>query len=191
MPEVDELLTRIQSGDEAALVDLHSRYAGLVYSVALRILDDRMVAEEVTQDTFMRLWDKSHTYDPARGAFVPWLLAITRRLAIDTLRQRKRDIPHQALVHLDAEDHLWEHLTPDGGGGGDPDLRRTLVAVLHDLPTEQQDAIALAYFYGLSHSDIAAYRKLPLGTVKTRIRQGMQKLRTAWFESNPKHDDTT
>jgi DNA-directed RNA polymerase specialized sigma24 family protein len=87
------LLQQIQAGNEEALIALHSRYANLVYSVAYRILDDGMSAEEVTQDTFLRLWHKSHRYDPEKGNFVTWLLTLTRRLAIDMLRQRRRQPP--------------------------------------------------------------------------------------------------
>jgi RNA polymerase sigma-70 factor (ECF subfamily) len=178
-----ELLQRIQAGDEDALVALHEQFANLVYSVAYRILNDQMGAEEVTQDTFMRLWDKSHTYDPQKGRFVVWLLTITRRLAIDALRQRTRQLPKQEMLFLDENPQLWETALSTGSN----ELRRTLVMVMKQLPREQSDVIGLAYFYGMSHSDISEYLKLPLGTVKTRIRQGMQKLRSAWLEETPVH----
>jgi DNA-directed RNA polymerase specialized sigma24 family protein len=103
-----ELLQRIQAGDEDALVALHAQFANLVFSVAQRILNDPMAAEEVTQDTFMRLWDKSHTYDPQKGQFIVWLLTITRRLAIDVLRQRGRQEPKQKLIFIDENPQLWE-----------------------------------------------------------------------------------
>ncbi len=93
-----QLLKRIDQADEAALLELHARYASLVYSVAYRVLNDRMAAEEVTQDTFLRLWNKAHTYDSAKGAFVPWLLTITRRLAIDLFRKQRRDPMAQTLL---------------------------------------------------------------------------------------------
>lgn len=171
------LLERIQAGDEDALVELHTQYANLVYSVAYRVLNDAMAAEEVTQDTFMRLWDKSHTYDSQKGQFVVWLLTITRRLAIDALRQRTRHEPKQEMLFIDENPHLWESLLSTGSS----DLRRTLMMVMKQLPADQSSVIGLAYFYGMSHSDISEYLKLPLGTVKTRIRQGMQKLRSAWL----------
>lgn len=173
-----ELLRRIQANDEDALVELHAQYANLVYSVAYRVLNDPMAAEEVTQDTFMRLWDKSHTFDPQKGNFVVWLLTITRRLAIDVLRQRKRQEPSNEMIFIDENPQLWENVLSSGGS----DMRRTVLLVMQQLPPEQSSVINLAYFQGMSHSDIAAYLKLPLGTVKTRIRQGMQKLRAAWLE---------
>lgn len=183
-PFLHDLLRRIQEQDEEALVELHGQFAGLVYSVAYRVLNDRMSAEEVTQDTFLRLWDKSHTYDPAKGEFTVWLLTITRRLAIDVLRQRQRAEPKQEPIFIDADPDLWEHIAP----AATHELRRTLVAVIRQLPEDQQQVIGLAYFYSMSHSEIADYLRLPLGTVKTRIRQGMKKLRDAWILTNPNED---
>jgi RNA polymerase sigma-70 factor (ECF subfamily) len=176
-----ELLQRIQAGDEDALVALHAQFANLVFSVAQRILNDQMAAEEVTQDTFMRLWEKSHTYDPQKGHFVVWLLTITRRLAIDVLRQRSRQDLRQDMLFIDENPQLWENVLSSGSN----ELRRTLMLVMKELPSEQRDVIGLAYFYGMSHSDISEYLNLPLGTVKTRIRQGMQKLRSAWLTEIP------
>ncbi len=187
-PEL-HLLQQIQVGDEEALVALHTQYANLVYSVAYRVLNDGMAAEEVTQDTFMRLWNKSYTFDPEKGRFITWLLTVTRRLAIDVLRQRQRREPSSGMLFMDEDPGLWENVLLTDGGG---DLRRTLVSVLSELPLEQRELIELVYFYGMTHNDIAETRSLPLGTVKTRIRLGMQKLRLAWSGEtplNPKADD--
>lgn len=178
---VTDLLQRIQDGDEEALLALHSRYINLVYSVAYQVLDDRMAAEEVAQDTFMRLWEKAATYDPEKGEFITWMLTITRRLAIDSLRKRQRREPRQDMLFIDENPDLWENLLSTETS----ELRRSLLGVLHQLPAEQRDAIGLAYFYGMSHADIAAFSKVPLGTVKTRIRQGMQKLRHIWMTEPP------
>jgi RNA polymerase sigma-70 factor, ECF subfamily len=179
-PEI-ALLQRIQNGDEDALLALHGQYVNLVYSVAYRVLNDQMAAEEVTQDTFMRLWQKSYTYDPNKGRFMTWLLTVTRRLAIDVLRQRQRREPRAGLFFMDEDPGLWENLLAVGGS---EDLRRSLQSVLNEIPAEQRDLIELVYFYGMSHSDIAETLNLPLGTVKTRIRLGMQKLRTAWANAS-------
>jgi RNA polymerase sigma-70 factor (ECF subfamily) len=178
---VAELLQRIQAGDEEALLTLHARYINLVYSVAYQVLGDRMAAEEVAQDTFMRLWNKAATFDPDKGEFITWLLTITRRLAIDSLRKRQRREPRQDLLFIDENPDLWENVLSTETS----ELRRNLIGVLHQLPAEQRDAIGLAYFYGMSHADIAAFCKVPLGTVKTRIRQGMQKLRHMWLAEQP------
>lgn len=178
-PEL-KLLRQIQNGDQEALVALHTRYANLVYSVAYRVLNDQMAAEEVTQDTFMRLWRKSDTFDPEKGRFVTWLLTVTRRLAIDRLRSWQRREPQRSTLFIDENPQLWEQVLAVDGYS---DLRSSLVAAIRELPDAQREAIALAYFYGMSHSDIAQYLNAPLGTVKTRIRQGMQKLRVAWAEA--------
>jgi RNA polymerase sigma-70 factor, ECF subfamily len=183
-----ELLVQIQTGNEAALLTLHEQYAGLVYSIAYRVLNDQMAAEEVTQDTFMRLWYKAESYAPAKGSFVTWLLTITRRLAIDQYRKQQRD-PILDPVFIDSNIEHWENVLSTDEGS---DLRRTLVAVLRDLPNEQRQVIELAYFHGMSHSQIADYLRQPLGTVKTRIRLGMQKLRDAWLTEpvgNPKQEN--
>ncbi|GAB4572914.1 MAG: sigma-70 family RNA polymerase sigma factor [Anaerolineae bacterium] len=187
LPDSD-LLARIQQGDEDALLALHQRYINAVYAVAYRVLGEQMAAEEVAQDTFMRLWERGHQYDPERGAFLSWLLTIARRRAIDVLRQRRGQPPPEATFSIDAHPYLAETL-PDSDE--QRELRRSLVGVLGSLPEDQRKAIELAYFYGMSHGDIAAYLGEPLGTVKTRIRLGMQKLREAWFadvrenKSNP------
>jgi RNA polymerase sigma-70 factor (ECF subfamily) len=186
---VVELLQRIQAGDEEALLTLHARYVNLVFSVAYQVLDDRMAAEEVAQDTFMRLWEKAATFDPEKGEFITWLLTITRRLAIDSLRKRQRREPRQDMVFIDENPDLWENLLSTETS----ELRRSLIGVMRQLPVEQRDAIRLAYFYGMSHADIAAFCSVPLGTVKTRIRQGMHKLRHIWMAEppvNPNRDNS-
>jgi RNA polymerase sigma-70 factor (ECF subfamily) len=183
-----ELLALIQSGDETGLLALHEQYAGLVYSVAYRVLNDQMTAEEVTQDTFMRLWNKAELYDPRKGSFVTWLLTITRRIAIDVLRKQQRD-PVVTPAFQDDDSDRWETML---GADENVDLRRTLAAVMQELPNDQRHAIELAYFQGMSHSQIADYLDQPVGTIKTRIRLGMKKLREAWLGepvSNPNQDN--
>jgi len=185
--DLSSLLAQLSSGDEEALIALHRQYANLVYSVAFRVLNDQMAAEEVTQDTFMRVWYKAESYDPAKGSFVTWLLTITRRLAIDVYRKQQRD-PMQNPVFIDGDVERWENAL---GHEQNTDLRRTLVGVMVELPDEQRQVIELAYFHGMSHSQIAEYLDQPVGTVKTRIRLGMQKLRDAWLTEpvgNPKQD---
>lgn len=184
-----QLVERLQRGSEDALIVLHRRYAGAVYSVAYRVLGEGMAAEEVTQDTFLRLWDRAGSYDPARGALLPWLLTIARRRAIDALRQMGRHLPTGGEVFsLDEHPHLEEQIS---GDHTDHELRRSLMAALHELPAEQRQVIALAYYYGLSHSDIAAHLGEPLGTIKTRLRLGMQKLREAWLAEHPIGPEST
>jgi RNA polymerase sigma-70 factor (ECF subfamily) len=191
MSQADDirLLERIQAGDQTALVEIHARYINLVYSMAYRVLGESMAAEEVAQDTFLRLWKKSYTYDAAKGRFATWLLTVTRRLAIDTLRVRQRQQPDNRLVSIDEEPDIWENVL----SVEENDLRRTLRSAMSGLPEEQREPIELAYFYGLSQPEIADALDVPLGTVKTRIRLGMQKLRLAWLSEpsiNPNISDT-
>lgn len=183
------MLQQIQIGDEEALITLHTQYASLVYSVAYRILNDRMAAEEVTQDTFLRIWNKAFTFDPGKGRFVTWLLTVARRLAIDQFRHQRRREPKTGLLFMDEDPTLWENILATDGSA---ELRRTLKSALEQLQPEQRDLIELAYFYGMTHSDIAEQLDLPLGTVKTRIRLGMQKLRQIWMADTsvkPSTDD--
>jgi RNA polymerase sigma-70 factor (ECF subfamily) len=185
-----ELVAQIQTGQEEALVTLHARYAHVVYSVAYRVLNDSMAAEEVTQDTFMRLWNRSYTFDIDKGTFLTWLLTVTRHLAIDTFRKQKRD-PMLGTILMDDDPELWENMLEADTGS---DVRRSLVDVIRHLPEDQRHTIELAYFYGMSQSQIAEYLAVPLGTVKTRIRMGMQKLREAWNSEpagNPKSGPVT
>ena len=176
------LLQRVQAGDEDALLALHTQFANLVFSVAYRVLNDQMAAEEVTQDTFMRLWNKSYSYDPSKGRFTTWLLTITRRLAIDMLRLRQRREPKSGMLFMDEDPTLWEDILSIDGSS---DLRRTLKSALEQLPPDQSELIELVYFYGMSHNDVAETMNIPLGTVKSRIRLGMQKLRSAWRSDEP------
>lgn len=182
------LLDRVQVGDEDALLALYDEYATPVYSVAYRVLNNAQDAEEVTQDVFLKLWDKADTFDPARGKFITWLLTIARRAAIDRLRKRTRREPDQA-VSMDAEPYLWETRL---GEEDISDMQRSLLSVLGELSQGQREAIYLAYFHDMSHSDIAAHLDRPLGTVKSHIRLGMQKLRKIWKTTNSskptKHD---
>ncbi|MDQ7027013.1 MAG: sigma-70 family RNA polymerase sigma factor [Anaerolineae bacterium] len=184
---VPSLLKQILSGDEAALLALHDRFSNVVYSVAYRVLNNQQDAEEVTQDVFLRLWDKAASFDPNKGKFLSWLLTITRRMAIDLLRKRSRREPPPNSISMDEKPHLWETMLVVEDLD---DLQRTLLSTLDELPQGQQQAIQLAYFYGMSHTDISEYLKRPLGTVKSQIRLGMQKLRTIWLSKQPMRSES-
>ncbi len=163
------LLRRIAQGDDSALAALYDEYASRVYSMALRVLGDAALAQEVTQDVFLKVWRSPHQWNPARGQFSSWLLTVTRYTAVDRLRAEAlrsgRSVP------------LIDEIDAPAADESDPaDLDR-LRALLHRLPDEQRQVIELAYFRGLTHSELAAALNLPLGTVKTRLRAGLQKLR--------------
>lgn len=183
---ITSLLKRIIAEDEAALFELYDRFATVVYSVSFRVLGNQQDAEEATQDVFLRLWNKAEQFDPERGTFTAWLLTIARRIAIDRLRKRDRRDPPPNSVSMDEKPYLWETTLLEEDLS---ELQRTLLSTLKELPHDQQRAIYLAYFHGMSHRDIARYLNKPLGTVKSHIRLGMQKLRAIWLQKQSIVDD--
>ncbi len=186
--EDGELLQGVARGDQDALLTLHRRYVNLVYSMAWRVLQDVGLAEEVTQDIFLKLWQKGRQYDPARGRFSSWLLSVTRFAAIDRLRREDRQ-PSQANIAAGEQDETaaLEQLLPTDHAAWERGQHLRLV--LEQLPTEQRQIIELAYFGGLTHSELAEHLGLPLGTVKGRLRLGLEKLRALWLdETGKKHE---
>ena len=170
----EELMQRVADGQEDALIELHRRYANLVYSMAFSILYDGGTAEEVTQDVFMKVWGRASQFNSRRGRLKSWLLTVSRRTAIDRLRRRsRRNPPDGVALHFD------EERVPSSQGEFGPEDQVVLGSALAEIPTEQRQVLQLAYFGGLSQSEIAEHLELPLGTVKTRIRLGMDKLRAA------------
>lgn len=174
----DENLVRlIVQARAEALSELYDRYSRLVFSLALNSVGDPATAEEVTQDVFLRVWQRARQYRAERAKVSTWLTSITRHRAIDQLR-RRGSRPEQHSV-------AWAELSP----GAEPSVNgpeqaaalameiERVRAAIAQLPEEQQQVLALAYFQGLTQSQIAETLDLPLGTVKTRIRLGMQKLR--------------
>ena len=169
-------LSRMASGDHQALAELYDRHARPIFSLALRILQERAEAEDVVQEVFAQAWTQSARYDTTRGAVAAWLLNITRSRAIDRLRS-KRARPDEVVDSGPALDEI-------PGGGVPPDAQllsaeqvARLRSALQELPTLQRIALELAYYEGLTHAEIANRLEQPLGTVKTRIRQAMMKLR--------------
>jgi RNA polymerase sigma-70 factor, ECF subfamily len=176
-----ELLQAIRKGDSTALGELYDRHARLVYSLALRILKVTSDAEEVTQDTFFQIWRQADRIDPARGTTLAWLVTVARSRAIDKLRARKklkgevgdenvdRDT-FNSLLLCNPRATAWDALQSQE--------RADLVGrALSEIPDDQRQALELAYYEGLSQSEIAEHLKEPLGTIKTRVRLGMKKLR--------------
>jgi len=172
-----QLIAQTAQGDQSALATLYDRTSPQVFGLAFKVLNNREAAEEVTLDMYTQVWRQAHTYDPTRGAPGAWLMMLARTRAIDRFRagavERGRiDSLDAAALFASQED------TPEQDVEGQ-ELRRYVQQALILLTTEQRQAIALAYFYGLSQSEIAEKLQLPLGTVKTRIRLGMIKLREA------------
>lgn len=183
--EDSALLQRVAAGDSDALVVLHKRYVNLVYSMAWRVLQDVGLAEEVTQDVFMKLWRQGQRYDPARGRFSAWLVSVTRFAAIDRLRQEGRRPPAVELTDgsSDEQTTLERLLTTDHAAW---ERGQHLRLLLGQLPAEQRQVIELAYFGGLTHSELAKQLGLPLGTVKGRLRLGLERLRGLWSDDSAK-----
>lgn len=171
----DELLALVSRRDEAALGQLYDRYGGLVYTIALRVTGDRQTAEEVVQDVFQSVWQTAAGYQPGRGACAAWVVGIARHRAIDAIRsKRERARTREQAIGVDAPLDL--------PGGPDPaasdlDTREAVRAALAELPPAQRQAVELAFYGGLTRVEIADRLGEPLGTVKTRLRLGMLKLR--------------
>ena len=175
----DEGLLRLISHQQTdALSALYDRYGRLVFSLALQMMGEVAVAEEITQDVFLRVWEKAHTYRADQARVSTWITSITRYRSIDLLRRRKSRPDHTSL----AWDDLPLNATPVTGEGPEDMtelsmLQKRVRIAIATLPDEQKKVLALAYFKGLTHSEIAEILGDPLGTVKTRIRAGMQKLK--------------
>ena len=170
------LVARTANGEAEALAALYDATVALIYGLAQRILADHGTAEEVTSDVYLHVWRQGARYDPARGTPLAWLLMLTRSRAIDRLRARAARRESAALEAAAA--------LPSPAPGPHDDAvvaerRRIVVAALATLSPEQREAIEIAYYGGKSHSEIATALGLPLGTVKTRIRVGMTRLRDA------------
>jgi RNA polymerase sigma-70 factor (ECF subfamily) len=176
-PADEELVAGVGRRDEAAFQLLYERYADLVYSVALRVLADEAAAQDVAQDVFVRLWQNSEKYDPDRGRFMGWLLSVARNRAVDEVRSRGRRRGHERATTDQAEELVDLHGIDPAWAAIVNGERRAVVAALAGLPHEQREAIELAYYGGLTQQEIAIRLKTPLGTVKTRVRLGMRKLR--------------
>ena len=174
------LVAALGEEEVGALEQLYDRYSALVFSVALRVLYDHALAEDVTQEVFLRIWRQPASFDPQRGRFISWVSSVARNRALDEQRRRSRrrraeDQDDEPVLRLPAE-----------GRDDDPaheavlaDERRRIRAAMQDLPDAQRTVIELAYFGGFTQIEIAEQTGDPLGTIKTRVRLGMRKLREA------------
>jgi RNA polymerase sigma-70 factor (ECF subfamily) len=170
----EELLAFVAAGEETALAELYDRYHVLAFSLALRVLRDRARAEDVVQDAFLAVWRKAPSFASTRGSVKTWLAAIVRNRAIDVVRARRESDADDEAVLLALRDPapaVEDQVTASLD-------RHAILTAMDQLPAEQRRVVELAYFDGLSHSEIAALTDLPLGTVKGRIRLAMQRLRS-------------
>lgn len=173
----EQLIAQVARGDRRAFEALYDRYSSAVFGLALRMLSNREQAEEAVQEIFWRVWQRAQSFDPNRS-FAPWLFGIAHNYSIDELRRRR---VRPQSVYEDDEHPILSSI-PDDTDVGEAALmgeqRRLVINALQELPTEQRQALELAYFGGLTQQEVAERLGSPLGTVKTRMRLGLQKLRT-------------
>jgi RNA polymerase sigma-70 factor, ECF subfamily len=170
--EDGSLLQRVRQGDQSAMAEIFDRYGRAVYSVALRILKDTGHAEDVMQEIFFQIWRNSDSFVQGRGSLGAWLVVVARNRSIDLLRRRK-PVDSVDEVILASRGNLASEVEHHA-------MMEKVQKVLKDLPAEQQRSMELAFFEGLSHSEIAEKTGDPLGTVKTRIRLALITLRKAF-----------
>ena len=183
-PDDEELVSQIALAKPEAVRALYRRYGRLIFSLALHIVGDPSAAEEITQDVFMRVWEKAGTYDSAKAKVITWLSRIARNQAIDVLRRHARRGEHERETREYLKQGA-ERIDRDPVENAELAHQREEVrAAVAALPENQQRALSLAFFQGLTHQQIAATLGEPLGTVKTRIRDAMQKLRSRLTESS-------
>jgi RNA polymerase sigma-70 factor (ECF subfamily) len=170
------LIRRMVEADETALGALYDRWVKSLYSLVMHLLQDPDEAEDVVEETFWQAWRKASSYEPSKGAVSTWLLTIGRRKALDRIRSRRR-YKEDAV----GRDKIFADLAAPGLDPSEQtegsELRTHVRAALKELPAEQREVLELGYFDGLSQTEIADVTRQPLGTVKTRMRLAMQKLR--------------
>lgn len=173
------IVARVKSGDFTAIEELYERYSRQAFGLALKILNSSESAEDAVQDAFLRFWKQPDNFDPERGRFATWLLSVVHNLCIDQIRRRRLNVvsldqeeTQERLNYLaddrfSLEEEVWLKIQ-----------RKTIEQAMSQLPEEQRGMIELAFFKGLTHNEIALKTSQPLGTVKSRIRQGLLKLKS-------------
>ena len=167
-PSDGELIQRVGSGDAGAFELLYRRYGRPVFGLALRRLGDRMAAEEAVQETFAALWRSARTYKPERGPGAPWLYAVARNAIVDRARNKSEpptEVPETASLDLGPQERAEASY-----------VSWRVHRALEDIPGSERDVLELAYWGGLSQSEVADFLGIPLGTVKTRTRAGLGRL---------------
>lgn len=169
-----QCIRRLQARDEQALAELYDRHASLLFAVVLRILRRRTEAEDVLQEAWLQAWRNAPSYDPKRGPVAAWLLMIARSRALD----RYRSIASRQRAELREQAEVHELFCPDASGASlHRELHERIHAALGTLQPQQRRVLEIAYFEGLSQSEIAAHLEVPLGTVKSWTRKGLLLLR--------------
>lgn len=171
LAEDARLLNRVRERDQAAMATIFDRYARMAYSVAFRVLSDPAQAEDVMQDVFFQLWQSPESFATGRGSLGAWIAVVVRNRAIDVLRKRRPSDPVEEVVlpaGVDVAADVEQHT-----------MVQRIRTVLRGLPAEQRTTVEMAFFDGLTHSEIAEQTGDPLGTVKTRIRAALTSVRRA------------
>lgn len=178
-PAEEQLIRRVTDGDQAALAALYDRYGRPAWSLARRICRDDTLAEDVVQEVFLAFWRDPRRFDPTRGGFGTWLLTLVHHKSVDAVRKESAIRRHTVPAAEDGEE--WS--TPPGPGADQAALGAVVAGQVRDalgqLPAEQRQALALAYFAGFTQREVAALTGVPLGTVKSRMFSGVQRLRSA------------
>tara|TARA_Y100000588_G_scaffold7697_2_gene8921 strand:+ start:561 stop:1124 length:564 start_codon:yes stop_codon:yes gene_type:complete len=168
----------ISSGDANALADLYDSLGGQLFSLSMRILNDRWDAEEVVQDAFARIWKHPTSYDPRKGKLASWMMTLVRNKSVDRYRSRKRRKDTTSL-EVALEVHPADNSADVPGGASRAEDKQTVNSAINQLPPKQIEVLKLSYFKGLTHPEIAQELNISLGTVKSRIRLGVEKLKQA------------
>lgn len=176
--EAEALLERVAQGDRDSVMVLYDRFSGAVLAVALRVTGNRAEAEDIVQEVFARVWREATSFDRARGSAAAWIVTLTRNRAIDVVRSRSRRARHEDDQTAEEPVVTEAAATPEAQVV-DAQRAEAVRLALDALRPEQRQVIELAYFGGLSHSEIAERLQQPLGTVKTRIAQSVKRLRDA------------
>lgn len=176
------LMSAVCNRDVQAYANLYERYIDLVYSTALRVLSDQGLAEDAAQEVFVRLWRKPESFISERGRFVSWIVSVARNRAVDDLRSRSRRRKREVLTAGQPADTGVADIADENENPLRSvelnDTRAHILVAMKEIPVDQRQALEMAYFGGLTQQEIAAHLHVPLGTVKTRIRLGMKKLRS-------------
>jgi RNA polymerase sigma-70 factor (ECF subfamily) len=173
-PSLEELMRQTATGDQAAFATLYDRLAPRVHGLVVRILRDHAQSEEVTQEIFLQIWKNASSFDPTRGNALSWTLTVAHRRAVDRVRsaqaQSVRDEDYESLRDRPMQDPTSQEVE-------DRWQAQTVRAAVVDLGPPHQEALELAYFHGMTHREVSIALDIPLGTAKTRIRDGLRRLR--------------
>lgn len=174
-PDLNLLILRVAAGDQLAMTSLYDTSSRVLFGLLLRILNEHALAEEVLLDVYLQVWRQAGSYDEVRGSPMAWMVAIARSRAIDRLRSGRQELLRRGSFEGYEENARSETNLEEAAAIAEVQAR--VRDALETLPAEQKEVIELAYYGGLSHSEIALQLEQPLGTVKTRMRLGMMKLR--------------